>query len=182
MGNVRQVLILLHDTGVTLKFEDMLNLYELHRLPRPCYSPWAPRSMKTLNWPHKWTRISAYNDGTLIISRPVQLIPPLGVELCPNRRSLEEVASESSIADLWRINRRWNTCFRDVQSEISGTAVSALSCSQGSCTIGADTLDRQFTCVFLRTQPDVVIKPIGYWSWSLNDAEGAYVTTYPDFL
>ncbi|NJR72361.1 MAG: hypothetical protein HC782_04925 [Gammaproteobacteria bacterium] len=49
-------------------------------------------------------------------------------------------------------------------------------------TLDTDACAVQVGCVLLQKQPDDTVRPIGYWSLALNDAERRYDTTQRECL
>lgn len=66
------------------------------------------------------TRTAVDHDGTLVIIGFIQLLSPLCVKFCPFCRTVQEMASKKSIADLWQNSRRLNYRLGDDKSETSG--------------------------------------------------------------
>lgn len=48
---------------------------------------------------------------------------------------------------------------------------------QSAYIVDMDACDKQFSCVLLQKQHDVIYKPIGHWARSINDAEHKYDMT-----
>lgn len=89
--------------------------------------------------------------------------------------SLQEVAWRSA-ADFWHITWRQNNRLWDTKSDIDGTPVLALRCSQGNDSADTDTGDKQNRYFLLHNQPEGSKRPINIWPPLHNNAKLAHDT------
>ena len=180
--HVKKVLMLLQDAGVTIKLRKCFfftdNIDYLGHVIRPGtleIAPKATEAIKNLKPPKNVTELRSFLGLCNVFRR---FVPNFSRIAAPLNKKLKK--GEPQHFD--HLTDEELSAMKDLQDKLITPPVLALPRPNGRITIDTDACAYQVGCVLLQEQEDQTVKPIGYWSRSLTDAERRYDTTQRECL
>ena len=178
---VDRVLRLMSEAGMTLKLKKCFFFCDKIDYLGHVISPGklevaskTTEAIKGLSYPTDVSQMRSFlglcNDYRRFVPNFTRLAKPLNRKLKKDRSIRFELDdSEKEAVDA-------------LKEKLTSTPVLALPRATGQFTIDTDACDYQVGCVLLQRQDDDSLRPIGYWSRTLNPAETRYDTTHKECL